>query len=389
MLKKARRLETDPSVKAVLAEVVNKLRLFDPNPQARLETIRHFGATRAESALSRLKDLAKIERDPQIQQAIVQAIQGIESYLLWRNAVGYVFNGLSLASVLLIMSLGLAVTFGLMGIINMAHGEMLMLGSYTAYVLQEFFITNFPDYLDYYFIIALPLSVLVVGCVGLLMECGILRFLYGRPLESLLITWGIGMILQQGARLFFGDQTSVSPPTWFRGGWEIMTGLIFPYSRMFIIALSVMSLVTVYLLFYHSDVGLKIRSVMQNRDMASCMGISARKVDAFTFALGTALAGLAGCALSLIGTVDPEVGKTYIVDSFMVVVLGGVGKLLGAILASFGIGMSNKILEPLIPGTAAAVYAKVAILVLVIIFLQRKPTGMFPAKDRSAASMVQ
>jgi urea transport system permease protein len=168
-----------------------------------------------------------------------------------------------------------------------------------------------------------------------------------------------------------------------------MAGLIFPYSRIFIIVLSLVSLAAMYLLLYRSQVGLKIRSVMQNRDMATCMGISARTVDALTFALGTALAGLAGCAISLIGTVDPEVGKTYIVDSFMVVVLGGVGKLFGTVLASFGIGMSNKILEPLIPGTAAAVYAKVAILALVIFFLQRKPTGLFPAKERTAAGMVR
>ena len=168
-----------------------------------------------------------------------------------------------------------------------------------------------------------------------------------------------------------------------------MAGLILPYSRIFILLLSVLSLVLVYLLLYRSDIGLKVRSVMQNRDMAACMGISARKVDAFTFALGTAVAGLAGCALSLIGTVDPEVGKTYIVDSFMVVVLGGVGKLLGTVLASFGVGMSNKILEPLIAGTAAAVYAKVAILGLVIVILQRKPTGLFPAKERTAAGMVR
>jgi urea transport system permease protein len=389
MLEEAHGKETDSGVKAVLFEAINKLRLFNPDAQIRLQAIRHFAATRAESAMSLLRDMQHTEPDQQVQGAIVEALSGIERYLQLRNLIGYLFNGVSLASVLLIMSLGLAVTFGLMGIINMAHGEMLMLGSYTAYVLQETFITHFPNYLDYYFVLALPLSVVVVGCVGLLMERGILRFLYGRPLESLLITWGIGMILQQGARLFFGDQTSVSPPTWFRGGWEIMNGLIFPYSRLFIIVLSISSLAAVYLLLYRSTVGLKIRSVMQNRQMASCMGISARKVDALTFALGTALAGIAGCALSLIGTVDPEVGKTYIVDSFMVVVLGGVGKLLGTILASFGVGMSNKILEPLIPGTAAAVYAKVAILVLVIIFLQRKPTGLFPAKERSAVGMLQ
>src|SRR5712691_10682889 len=380
ILDKAQAQETEPVVKAVLTETMYKLRLADPSPQVRQQAIAYFGATRAESALSRLKDLRNKEQDPQVQAAITSAVQRIEGYLQMRNAVGYLFNGLSL---------GLAITFGLMGIINMAHGEMLMLGSYTAYVLQEFFAVHFPAHPDTYFLVALPLSVLVVGAVGILLERGILRFLYGRPLESLLVTWGIGLVLQQGARLYFGDQTSVNSPTWLRGGWEIMPGLILPYSRILIITLSLVCLVVIYWLLYRSDTGLKLRAVMQNRDMAACMGISVRKVDTLTFALGTALAGLAGCALSLIGTVDPEVGKTYIVDSFMVVVLGGVGKLLGTVLASFGVGMSNKLLEPAIGGTAAAVYAKVGILVLVILFLQLKPTGLFPAKERLSAGTVR
>jgi urea transport system permease protein len=389
ILEKAQTQETDPSIKAVMAETVYKLRLLDSDPHVRQQAIVFFGATRAESALSRLRDLQDKEQDPQVRVAITHAVQRIESYLQMRNAVAYLFNGLSLASILLIMSLGLAITFGLMGIINMAHGEMLMLGSYTAYVLQEFFVTRFTGYADTYFLIALPMSLLVVGAVGILLERGLLRFLYGRPLESLLVTWGLGLVLQQGARLYFGDQTSVNPPTWLRGGWEIMPGLLFPYSRIFIIGLSLVCLVVIYWLLYRSETGLKLRAVMQNRDMAACMGISARKVDTLTFALGTALAGLAGCALSLIGTVDPEVGKTYIVDSFMVVVLGGVGKLLGTVLASFGVGMSNKVLEPAIGGTAAAVYAKVWILVLVILFLQLKPTGLFPAKERLSAGTVR
>jgi len=389
LLERAQTQEADPGVKAVLLETTYKLRLANPDLQIRQQAIAYFGATRAESALSRLRDLRRQEQDPQVQAAITDAVQRIEAYLQMRNAVGYLFNGMSLASILLIMSLGLAITFGLMGIINMAHGEMLMLGSYTAYVLQEFVALRFPAHQDTYFLVALPLSVLVVGAVGVLLERSILRFLYGRPLESLLVTWGIGLVLQQGARLYFGDQTSVNSPTWLRGGWEIMPGLIFPYSRLFIIALSLVCLAVVYWLLYRSETGLKLRAVMQNRDMAACMGISARKVDTLTFALGTALAGVAGCALSLIGTVDPEVGKTYIVDSFMVVVLGGVGKLLGTVLASFGVGMSNKLLEPAIGGTAAAVYAKVGILVLVILFLQLKPTGLFPAQERLAAGTVR
>jgi urea transport system permease protein len=389
LLEKAQAQETEPGVRAVMIETIYKLRLLDPDPRVRQQAIVYFGATRAESALSRLRDLRDREQDAQVRVAITDAVQRIEGYQQMRNAVAYLFNGLSLASILLIMSLGLAITFGLMGIINMAHGEMLMLGSYTAYVLQEFFATRLAGYADTYFLIALPMSLLVVGAVGILLERGLLRFLYGRPLESLLVTWGLGLVLQQGARLYFGDQTSVNPPTWLRGGWEIMPGLLLPYSRLFIIGLSLVCLVVIYWLLYRSETGLKLRAVMQNRDMAACMGISARKVDTLTFALGTALAGLAGCALSLIGTVDPEVGKTYIVDSFMVVVLGGVGKLLGTVLASFGVGMSNKVLEPAIGGTAAAVYAKVWILVLVILFLQLKPTGLFPAKERLSAGTVR
>jgi urea transport system permease protein len=389
ILERALEPESNPAVKRVMVEAVNKLRLSDPDPQVRRQAAEFFGTHRSESALSSLRSLLEKEKNARVKSAIEHAIGKIERYLRVRSLVGYVFNGLSLTSVLLVMSLGLAITYGLMGIINMAHGEMLMLGSYTAYVIQELFAVHLPARQDHFFFVALPLSLVVVGGVGFLLERGILRRLYGRPLESLLVTWGIGMILQQSARLYFGDQTSVNSPTWFRGGWEAMPGLIFPYSRIFIIGLSLLCLAAVYLLLYRSEAGLKIRAVMQNRDMAACLGISTRRVDALTFALGTALAGLAGCALSLIGTVDPEVGKTYIVDSFMVVVLGGVGKLLGTVLASFGIGMSNKLLEPAMGGTAAAVYAKVAILGLVILFLQVRPTGLFPAKERTAEVLVR
>jgi urea transport system permease protein len=389
LLDEALAREGDPGVRPVMFEALNKLRLFDPAPQVRRQAVESFAASRAESALSLLKNLSAQEEDAGVQQATQRAIASIEGYLRLRNILGYVFNGFSLASILLMMSLGLAITFGLMGVINMAHGEMLMLGSYTAYIVQELFATYLPGRLDYFFLAALPLSLVVVGAVGLGLERGILRFLYGRPLESLLVTWGIGLILQQGVRLTLGDQTSVNAPVWFRGGWQIMPGLVLPYSRLFIIALALVCVVSVYLLLYRSTAGLKIRAVMQNRDIACCMGIAARRIDAFTFAMGTALAGLAGCALSLIGTVDPEVGKTYIVDSFMVVVTGGVGKILGTVLASLGLGMSNKLLEPSISGTAAAVYAKVGILLLVIIFLQVRPTGLFPPKERATEAMTR
>jgi urea transport system permease protein len=389
LLEQALRQEHDPSVRPVLIESLNKVKLFHPDPLIRRRTVEHFAATRAESALALLRSLAEQEQNDAVQQAMQRAISSIEGYLRLRNLIGYLFNGISLASILLMMSLGLAITFGLMGVINMAHGEMLMLGSYTAYLVQESFAVYAPAYLDYFFFVALPLSLLVVGAVGLCLEQGLLRFLYGRPLESLLVTWGIGLILQQAVRLSLGDQTSVNPPTWFRGGWELLPGLVLPYSRVFIVLLSLLSVMGVYCLLYRSTAGLKIRAVMQNRDIACCMGVAARRIDALTFAMGAALAGLAGCTLSLIGTVDPEVGKTYIVDSFMVVVLGGVGKILGTVLASLGLGMSNKLLEPAISGTAAAVYAKVGILLLVIVFLQLRPTGLFPPRERASEAMTR
>ncbi len=382
ILAKASERETVREVKAALEEALAKLQLLSPDPAARAAAAESLGRLKSEAALAQLRSLLPQESDARVKQALTGAIRHIESFLRIRNVVAYLFSGVSLGAVLLIMSLGLAVTFGLMGIINMAHGEMLMIGSYAAYVVQNFFAAHLAAYQDYYFFVALPLSFLAAGLVGLALERGMIRFLYGRPLETLILTWGVGMILQQGARLTFGDQTSVNSPTWFRGGLEIVSGLILPWSRLFIVGLAIVSLIALWLLLNRSRVGTRIRAVMQNRAMASCVGISARRIDAFTFAFGTALAGMAGCALALIGTVDPEVGKTYIVDSFMVVVLGGVGNLLGAVVASMGIGIGNKLLEPLIGGTASAIYAKVAILAGVIWFLQWKPTGLFPAKGR-------
>jgi urea transport system permease protein len=381
--------ESDARTRTVLAEALAKLQLLAPDAATRALAARALGRLRSESALAELTAALEREADPPTKQTVRDAIQSIESFVFLRGVVGYLFNGVSLGAVLLIMSLGLAVTFGLMGIINMAHGEMLMIGSYTAYVAQELFAARFASHLDYYFVIALPLSFLIAGLVGLLLELGIIRHLYGRPLETLIVTWGIGMIFSQSARLWFGDQTSVNPPTWFRGGIEVLRGLIFPWSRIFIVILALAALAALSLLLRYTYAGLRVQAVMQNRPMAACLGVSTRRIDALTFALGTGLAGIGGCALALIGTVDPEVGKTYIVDAFMVVVLGGVGKLVGAVVASFGIGLANKLLEPAIGGTAGAIYAKVAVLAIVIWFLQWKPTGLFPARGRAAAEAAE
>jgi urea transport system permease protein len=385
VLERALERERQRDIRTVMEEALARLRLASPEPRVRAVAAEALGRLRAESALGQLQAALQKETDPDARRAIAGALKSLDSFLVLRNVLGFLFNGVSLGAVLLIMSLGLAVTFGLMGIINMAHGEMLMIGSYTAYVVQEVFAARYPGYQDHYFLVALPLSFLAAGLVGLALETGLLRHLYGRPLETLIVTWGVGMILQQGARLTFGDQTSVNPPTWLRGGVEVARGLIFPWSRIFIVALALACLGGLFLLLQRSWGGLRVRGVMQNRDMAACLGVSTRRVDAVTFALGTALAGVAGCALALIGTVDPEVGKTYIVDAFMVVVLGGVGKLLGSVVAAFGIGVSNKLLEPALGGTAAAIYAKVAILAAVIWFLQWRPTGLFPARGRAAA----
>ncbi len=376
--------ETNGDVRVALEDALAKLRLRSSDAADRLGAVKRLGWRASEAAVPQLQALLAGETDPAVRAAARTALQDIDRFVVQRNAIGYLFNGLSLGAVLLLMSLGLAVTFGLMGIINMAHGEMLMLGSYTAYVVQEIFAAWFPGYADSYFVVALPLAFLVAGVVGLALEWGVIRFLYGRPLETLIVTWGVGMILQQGARLYFGDQTSVNSPTWLRGGVEVLTGLIFPWSRIFIVVLALAALGALWLLLYRSYAGLNVRAVMQNRAMAACLGVSTRRVDAVTFALGTALAGVAGCALALIGTVDPEVGKTYIVDSFMVVVLGGVGKLVGTVVAAVCIGLSNKLIEPAIGGTAAAVYAKVAVLVIVIWFLQWRPTGLFAQRGRAA-----
>lgn len=388
MLRRALSVETNRWARHALQEAIQQIRVVDSDPEVRKDAARQLGQIHALQAFPLLKSLLSEtpgEQDEGVRREIQASVKEIESFQARQQILGTIFSGLSLGSILLLMGLGLAIIFGLMGVINMAHGEMMMIGAYTAFVLQELFSKFFaPSYQDLYFIFALPLSFVVTGLVGLILEKSVIRFLYGRPLETLLATWGISLILQQAARWYFGDLTSVNAPTWMRGGVEVMTGLVFPYNRIFIMGLSLFVVIGVYLLIFRSPMGLRIRAVTQNRGMSACLGISTRRVDSWTFALGAGLAGLAGCALSLIGNVDPEMGKTYIVDSFMVVVVGGVGKLAGTIISAMGIGMLNKVLEPIIGGTGGAVYAKVLILAGIILFLQRKPSGLFPAKGRGA-----
>ncbi|MCB0123109.1 MAG: urea ABC transporter permease subunit UrtB [Caldilineaceae bacterium] len=290
------------------------------------------------------------------------------------------FNGLSLGSILLLVSLGLAFAFGLMGVINMAHGEFIMIGAYVAYLFQQTFAGVLGGVeLGIWFVLALPAAFLVAAALGALMEVSLVRYLYGRPLDTLLATWGVGLILQQAARSIFGaPNVNVSSPTWLSGGVDIGAGLLLPYKRIFIIVLVVVVVAAVYYYLYRTINGRRLRAVMQNREMASCLGVRSRWVDAGTFALGTGLAGVAGVALTQLGSIGPALGTFYIVDAFMVVVLGGVGRLPGTILAALLIGVMNTVLEL---GTSATV-GKVLVLLLIIAFLQWKPSGLAALQTR-------
>lgn len=292
------------------------------------------------------------------------------------------FSGISLGSILILVSLGLAIVYGLAGIINMAHGEFLMIGAYTTYSVQVFF-TNVlhVQSSNWFFITALPVSFIVAGLAGLLLERLIIRHLYAKPLESLLATWGVSLILIQTARSLFGDLTAVKLPEMLAGGWRVNENLVLPYNRLFIIALTIVVLIALYRTLTATRLGMQIRAVTQNRSMSACLGINTKRIDAMTFFIGSGLAGLAGCAMTLIGNVVPDMGQTYIVDAFLTVVIGGVGKLLGTITAGLGIGIFSKVLEAFFE----AVYGKVLILLLIMLFMQFRPRGIFPDKGRAAA----
>ncbi len=294
------------------------------------------------------------------------------------------FNGLSVSSILLLIALGLAITFGLMRVINMAHGEFIMIGAYGAYMTQEIFKSTLPKSLfDAYFPVAILVSFVIAFAIGYLLEVTLIRYLYGRPLDSLLATWGVGLMLQQLARSIFGaPNVGVSSPSWLDGGLTIFSGVVLPYKRLFIIALVALCLFAMYLYIYRSNAGRRMRAVMQNRDMAACLGISTRRVDSFTFAIGSGIAGIAGCALTLIGPIGPSIGTYYIVDAFMVVVLGGVGKLVGTVAGALGIGVFNTLFE----WWTDASLGKVLVFLCIVAFLQWKPMGMFAVRTRSLDS---
>lgn len=293
--------------------------------------------------------------------------------------VTQIFNGISVSSIYLMAALGLAITFGLMKVINMAHGEFIMVGAYVTFVVQNLFMQYWKSALSIYFLIAIPVAFIIAALFGLVLEMLVIRHLYGRPLDSLLATWGVSLVLQQLARSIFGaPNVDVSSPGWLNGSVTVFQGFSMPYKRLFIIALVAVCIVLVYVLLYHSGYGRRIRAVMQNRGMAASMGVPVRKVDAYTFALGSGLAGVAGCALTLLGSIGPTLGTNYIVDTFMVVVVGGVGRLIGTVAGAGIIGVGGTTFEFL----TSTSMAKVLIFAVVIAFLQWKPKGLFTIHSR-------
>lgn len=320
--------------------------------------------------------------EPQVvREAAIVALEKIERQQKLQTWLGNIFFGLSLGSVLLLAALGLAVIFGLMGVINMAHGELLMIGAYSTYLVQTAVSEWWPAGFDYYVLIALPVAFVITASVGMLLEKTVIRWLYGRPLETLLATWGVSLILMQAVRSVFGAQNvAVVNPSWMSGGWRVMGDLVISYNRIYIFFFSLFVVALIWVILNRTRIGLFVRAITQNRRMAGCVGVPTGQVDMLAFGLGAGIAGLGGVALSQLGNVGPDLGRTYIVDSFMVVVLGGVGQLAGTVIAALGLGTLNKLIEPM----SGAVIAKISILVFIILFIQKRPQGIFAPKGRSA-----
>jgi urea transport system permease protein len=387
LIEAARSKETDPVLKARLDQLWALTALQDPDPAKRLQAVQLIGERKDPQMRSLLfplvekqKDGTYAETDEKVRAAATGALKAM-AFEQWKiEMIGTLFAGLSLGSILLLAALGLAITYGLIGVINMAHGEFLMIGAYATYVVQEFFRSHFAGAFDWYPLAAVPASFLAAALAGFILERSILRFLYGRPLETLLSTFGISLVLIQTMRMFFGAQNvEVSNPSWMSGGVALMPNLILPFNRITIMVFALTVVGIASLVLNKTRLGLYIRATTQNRRMAACCGIRTWQVDSYAFAFGAGIAGLGGCALSQIGNVGPDLGQNYIIDSFMVVVLGGVGQLAGTIIGAMGLGVISKVIEPF----WGAVLAKIAVLILIVLFIQKRPRGLFALKGRS------
>lgn len=372
--------EQDEEIAGILEQAVASMVLLSEEPlKAKLAAVDTLKTRSDREAMARLRAVAADDTMPELQETALAAVTAIERRYAMLSTAQNIYYGLSLGSVLLLAAIGLAITFGVMGVINMAHGEMVMIGAYTTFMVQEIIRQNAPGLFDVSLLVAIPLAFLIAGGVGVLIERGIIRFLYGRPLETLLATWGVSLILQQAVRSIFGPTNQqVGNPSWMAGAVDV-AGLTFTYNRLWIIFFSLVVLALLMAVIRLTAFGLQMRAVTQNRQMAGSMGIRTTWVDALTFGLGSGVAGIAGVALSQIDNVSPNLGQGYIIDSFMVVVFGGVGNLWGTLVGAMTLGVANKFLEPY----AGAVLAKIFVLIFIILFIQKRPRGLFALKGRA------
>jgi len=379
LVQRALEKETDPDIRALLELTAASMELKSGGKEERLAAIRRLGGSGSPASRTLLAEAAN-DSDEDIRGAARSSLREVQGRLAWGERAGLLFAGVSLGSILLLAALGLAITYGLMGVINMAHGELIMIGAYTTYVVQNLVRAYAPGAFDWYLALAVPAAFAVSGAVGMLLERSVIRWLYGRPLETLLATWGISLMLIQAVRTIFGAaNVQVENPAFMSGGIEALSNVVLPWNRIVIIFFAAAVLAAMWLLLSRTRLGLFIRGVTQNREMASCVGVPTGRVDTWAFGLGSGIAGLAGCALSQIGNVGPDLGQAYIVDSFMVVVFGGVGQLAGTVYAALVLGFANKFLE----SVSGAVIAKIAVLVFIIFFIQRRPQGLFALKGRA------
>ncbi|EIK44252.1 Branched-chain amino acid transport system / permease component domain protein [Cellvibrio sp. BR] len=378
LLETRQKTEPDDDVRTAIAAAVALMNLQSSEQQVRLDAIKILRGSLQQEVRTALLEIATNDSDEKVKQQAQFALDSIEDRIAAFRFAENVFFGLSLGSVLLLSAIGLAITFGVMGVINMAHGELMMIGAYVTWVVQQLF----PNQIAYSLMIAIPAAFIVAGLVGIAIERGVIRFLYGRPLETLLATFGISLILQQAARSIFSPlNRAVELPEWMSGSLVINPVLSITYNRLYIFIFGLIVFFALLAILKKTSLGLKVRAVSQNRAMARAVGVRASWVDAMTFGLGSGIAGIAGVALSQLTNVGPNLGQAYIIDSFMVVVFGGVGNLWGTLVGAMGLGIINKFLEPY----AGAVLAKVLVLVLLILFIQKRPKGIFPQKGRAAA----
>lgn len=372
--------EKNNTVKSRFAQLKARLDYQSENVLTKIEAAKVLKDSNRPDVLALVEnELAQPNLHPDLKAALVDARSSIKTRIQASEWTGHVFSGLSTASILLLAALGLAITYGLLGVINMAHGELIMIGAYTTYVVQSFFKSHFSGLVDWYLIAAIPAAFIVSAAIGMLIERTVIRPLYGRQLETLLATFGVSLILMQVVRMIFGAQNvEVSNISWLSGGISITPSLMLPYNRIAIIVFTVAVLLLLVYLLNKTRFGLFVRAVTQNRQMARAVGIRSSRIDMMAFGLGSGLAGLAGCALAQVGNVGPDLGQNYIIDAFLVVVVGGVGQVWGAVLAALGLGVSGTVLEI----GMGAVLAKIILLVLVILFIQKRPQGLFAIKGR-------